>query len=118
MHRLGFASLAAAMLVAAAVLPLDAPPLALFACPFKTATGLPCLTCGCAHAFHFFVRGAFADAFLSSPLGFVLALACVVHLLLVVVRVPWPVLDARRWRWPALSLLALNWGFLVLRSRP
>src|SRR5438132_1407949 len=50
-HALGLAAVAAILLAAAVVLPLDAPPLSLFACPFRGATGLPCLSCGCTHSF-------------------------------------------------------------------
>ncbi len=118
-HALGFAGVAASLLAAALVLPLDAPPLSLLACPFRAATGLPCLTCGCTHAFHFFMRGQFADAVAASPLGAALALACAVHLLWTCARLfglPFAP-RARLPRWLLVSAVAANWIFLVLRSR-
>src|SRR5436309_1852186 len=52
-HALGLAGTALGLLCAAALLPLDAPPLSLLVCPIRAATGIPCLACGCTHAFHF-----------------------------------------------------------------
>ncbi len=123
MHALGLLAAAAALLAAAAVLPLDAPPLSLLFCPFRAATGLPCLACGCTHAFHFFVRGQFAAAILASPLGTLLALACAAHVVWTLLRLcglPWaPLLQPTRTvRWSAGILLAANWAFLALRSTP
>ena len=120
-HALGLAAVGAALLAAAAVLPLEAPPLSLFACPFRAATGLPCLACGCTHAFHFFVRGEMQSAFLSSPVGFLLALACAAHLLWTLLRLcglPYAPGFAvtRRVRWAALVALAANWAFLAVRA--
>jgi hypothetical protein len=122
-HALGLLAAAAALLAVAAVLPLDAPPLSLFFCPFRAATGLPCLACGCTHAFHFFVRGQFAAAVLASPLGTLLALACAAHLVWTLLRLcglPWaPSLQpTRAVRWSAGILLAANWAFVALRSAP
>jgi hypothetical protein len=95
-------------------------PLGIFACPFRAATGLPCLTCGCSHAFHFFVRGAFADSLRSSPLGFVLAFLCFAHLIWTLLRlcglpfVPRPFQPTQTMRFGAALLLALNWAFVAL----
>ena len=118
-HALGFAGVSALLLSAALVLPLDAPPLSLFGCPFRAATGLPCLTCGCTHAFSFFVHGRLADAAAASPLGALLALACAAHLLWTCARLAGlrvaPSLRAPRWL--LVSAVAANWLFLVLRSR-
>ena len=85
-HALGFAAVAAALLGAAAVLPLDRPPLSLFTCPWRDGTGWPCLFCGCSHAFAHFVRGEFVQAVLASPLGTGLALLCAAHLVLTALR--------------------------------
>lgn len=118
-HAFGLAAAGAALLAGALVLPLDAPPLSLFACPFRLATGLPCLACGCTHAFHFFVRGQLGAALLASPLGALLALACAVHLGWTVLRLcgfPWaPHLEPnRRLRFTAAAALAANWAFVAL----
>ena len=120
-HALGLAAAAAALLAGALVLPLDAPPLSLFPCPFRLATGLPCLACGCTHAFHFFVRGQLGAAFLASPLGALLALACAAHLLWTGLRLcglGWaPHLEpTRRLRLTAAAALAASWAFVALRS--
>lgn len=120
-HAFGLAAAAATLLAGAAVLPLEAPPLSLFACPFLLATGLPCLACGCTHAFHFFVRGQFGAALLASPLGALLALACAIHLCWTALRLcglRWaPRLEAtRRLRFAAAAVLAANWAFVALWS--
>src|SRR5205814_1298514 len=104
-HAIGLAAAAFALLAAAAVLPLDAP---FLFCPFRAATGLPCLTCGCTHAFHQFVRGELASAFMSSPLGTALALVCAFHLVWTLLRLcglPYtPALQpTRALRWTALG---------------
>jgi len=120
-HALGLAACGAALLGAAAALPIDAPPLSWFACPFRAFTGLPCLTCGCTHAFHFFVRLRFADAAFASPLGALLALLCFFHAAWTLLR-----LCGLRWalqievtrgarRAAALALFA-NWLFLAVRA--
>jgi len=118
LHALGLAAAAASLLAAAAVVPLDAP---FLFCPFRAATGLPCLTCGCTHAFHHLVRGQVAAAFASSPLGALLAMACAAHLLWTLLRLcglPYAlsVQPTRAIRWTAAGALAANWAFLVLRT--
>jgi hypothetical protein len=122
-HALGFAAVAAALLLAAAVLPLDRPPLSFFACPLKAATGWPCLFCGSTHAFAHFVRGEWLPALGQSPLGLVMALALSLHLLITLLRLsglplrlPAIALPPRL-RWIALGLLALNWVFVAARTR-
>ena len=123
MHALGFALLSLALLLAARVLPLDRPPLSLFACPLREATGWPCLFCGCTHAFAHAVRGEFVAAFLASPLGTVLAIAAVLHLLVTLarlagLRLALPELEvSARMRWAGLALLAINWAFVAARVR-
>ncbi len=118
-HALGFAGVAAALLGAALILPLDAPPLSWLTCPFRAATGLPCLSCGCTHAFSFFMHGRFADALAASPLGAALALAGAAHLLWTCARLaglPFAP-RARVPAWLIAAAVAANWMFLVLRSR-
>jgi hypothetical protein len=123
-HALGLAAVGAALLGAAAVLPLDAPPLSLLACPFRAATGWPCLTCGCTHAFAAFARLHFAAAVEASPLGTALALACAVHVAWTAFRLcgfrraPAPLALTPRVRAAALALLSANWIFLVLHRSP
>ncbi len=118
-HALGFAGVAASLLAAALVLPLDAPPLSLLFCPFRAMTGLPCLTCGCTHAFSYFMHGNLPGAVAASPLGAALALACAAHLLWTCARLaglPFAP-RARLPRWLLVCAVATNWVFLVLRSR-
>ena len=117
-HALGLAA-AGASLLAASFLPLGL--LGLFACPFHAATGVPCPTCGCTRAFHAFVHGDLTAAFLTSPLGTLLALVCALHLgwtLLRLAGLPWaPSIEpTRRVRWGTAALIAGNWAFLVVRG--
>jgi hypothetical protein len=122
-HALGLAAVGAALLLAARVLPLDAPPLSLFACPLKAATGWPCLFCGSTHAFAHFVRGEFAQAALASPLGALLALACALHAAITLLRlagapVPLPTAPSpRALQLGAIALLAASWMFVAARAR-
>ena len=122
-HALGFAAVAASLLGAAAVLPLDRPPLSLLACPLRAGTGWPCLFCGCTHAFAHFVRGELAASVLSSPLGAALALLCGLHLVLTAlrllglrVRIPEPRLSSSG-RIACAALLVANWAFVAARVR-
>ena len=122
-HALALAGLAASLLCAAAALPIDVPPLSLFACPLRAATGLPCLSCGFTHAFHFAVRGQIARAFAANPLGLALAIAATVHLAWTALRLfglPWAPRFSftQRWRWAAIAALAANWAFVALRGSP
>ena len=122
-HTLGFSAVALALLSAAAVLPLDAPPLSLLSCPLRAATGWPCLFCGATHAFHHFVRGDFAQALLASPLGALFAFACGLLLLVTAarlcgLRLELPSLPSpRRWRLCVVILLGVNWAFVAARIR-
>ena len=123
-HALGLAAAGFSLLVAAAVLPLDAPPLSLFACPFRAATSLPCLACGATHAFAAVARLRLTDAFLASPLGALLAVACAVHAAWTALRLcglrhaPASFAVTARVRFFAIALLAGNWLFLVLHGAP
>ena len=127
-HALGLAAAAAFLLASARLLPLDGPPLSWFACPFRAATGLPCLTCGCTHAFAAAVRLDVAAALAANPLGALLAFACAAHCAWTALRacgLRWspslPRLDragGRRLRICAAALLAANWAFVALRGAP
>ena len=123
LHATALAGIAVLLLAGAAALRLDAPPLSLFFCPFRAATGLPCPGCGCIHAFHFAVRGQLAAAFWCSPLGTLLALACAAHVLWTALRIaglPYApdVQLTGRVRWVAAATLAASWVFLALRNGP
>jgi hypothetical protein len=114
-HALGLAGTAAMLQSAAAVLPLG-----VFECPLRAATHIACPTCGCTRAFHWFVRGDFGAAVHASPLGALLALACVVHIAWTVLRVcglPYaprlsPLTPAVRAA--AVFAIALNWAYVAL----
>jgi Protein of unknown function (DUF2752) len=123
-HALGLAIAGASLLVAAAVFPLDAPPLSLFGCPLRAATGMPCLTCGCTHAFAAFARLHFVEAAGANPLGAALALACAVHAVWTALRlcglryVPAPFAVSPRMRLCVAVALAANWAFLIVHGAP
>jgi len=68
-HAIAISALHLSLLAIAGILPLDAPPLSLLACPFRAATGLPCLGCGCLHAFAAIAHLDLRAAFLANPLG-------------------------------------------------
>jgi hypothetical protein len=122
-HAVGLAAAALALLVAAAALPLDAPPLSWLSCPLRAATGWPCLFCGCTHAFAHAVRGEMAAAFASSPLGALLALGCAAHVAITALRLCGARIELPEPRWGraprmiAVALLAANWAFLAARAR-
>ena len=122
-HAAAFAAVAVLLLAAAAALPIDAPLLALFACPFRAATGWPCLGCGFTHAFQFVVRGQLGEALAASPLGTLLAVAGAAHAAWTALRfsgLPWaPAIDAgTRMRWACAVALAANWMFVAFRTHP
>jgi len=121
-HAVALACVAVSVLAAAAILPLDTPPLSLFACPFRAATGVPCLGCGAMHAFHHVARGELLAALSWSPLATLAAVAGAAHALWTALRlcglpfapkiVPTPAL-----RWAAAAALAANWVFVWLSGR-
>ena len=125
-HALGIALASLPVLLAAALLPLDAPPLSLFACPLRAATGVPCLSCGATHAFHFALRGQLVAALLANPLAALAALALALHCALTLLRlcglpfapaVPRPSpRSATLLRAGGLAALAANWLFVLLRD--
>jgi len=88
----------------------DAPSL----CLFKNLTDHPCPTCGSTRAVLALAKGQFTAAFSSNPLMTVLILAT--PLLLVLAR-----LSPGLWRrstpgWILLSLMALNWVYLLFAA--
>ena len=123
-HALGLAVASASLLLAAAALPLDQPPLSLLACPFRAATALPCLTCGCTHAFAAVARLHFVQAAPANPLGAAAAVAAAVHVVWTALRLcglryaPAPIALTPRLRLGAAAMLAANWGFLILHGAP
>lgn len=123
-HALGLAGTGALLLLAAAALPVDTPLLALFACPFRAATSLPCFGCGLTHAFQFAIRGQLAAAVSSSPLGALLAGAAAVHALWTALRLaglpyaPRIAPPGASWRWACALAVVANWIYLLLRNAP
>ncbi|TMA87132.1 MAG: DUF2752 domain-containing protein [Deltaproteobacteria bacterium] len=121
-HALAFAGVAILLLAAAAALPLDAPPLALLACPFRAATGLPCPGCGATRAFHYAVRGRFSEALSFSPLATLVAAACGAHAVWTALRLAGLPFAPRlentpRARWVAAIALLANWIFVSVQGR-
>jgi hypothetical protein len=113
-HALGLATVAAALLAAAAVVPLG-----IFECPLRAATGIACPTCGCTRAFHYFVRGDFGLSLRASPLGALAALACAVHIAWTLLRLagfpyaprlPQATTALRR---SAVVAIVLNWAYVA-----
>jgi hypothetical protein len=118
-HALALAGVAALLLAAGAFLSPDSPPLSLIGCPFRAATGIPCLGCGATHAFHFAARGQLVEAFFSSPLATLCALACAVHVAWTALRLAGVPFAPRMaitpaLRWTAAAALAANWLFVAL----
>jgi Protein of unknown function (DUF2752) len=125
-HALAFAAIGLASLAAAARLTLDWPGLALFACPLRAATSVPCPGCGATHAFVHLAHGRPWEAFYSSPLAAALALGLWLHAGLTLLRlcglrrallVGWPDQQLPRLRRAAALLLLCNWAFVVFVSR-
>jgi hypothetical protein len=121
-HALALAGVAASVLAGSALMPLDAPVLALLACPLRAATGFPCFGCGATHAFHFAVRGQLLLALSWSPLATLAAIAAAAHVAWTALRVfglPFaPRLEATpALRWTAAAALAANWVFVALSGR-
>jgi hypothetical protein len=125
-HALGLAAAAGALLAAGRLLPLQSPPLSLFVCPFRAATGWPCLTCGCTHAFAAVVHLDVVAALRANPLGAALALCCAAHLVWTALRcfgLRWApavprvgAASATRLRIVAAALLVANWAFVAARG--
>jgi hypothetical protein len=95
-------------------------------CAFKTITGLPCPTCGITRAVIALSRGDLDRALFMNPLAAVAGLAALAYLLyaaaVLALRLPRlrPVVtprDARLLRAGGVSLLALNWIWLIATGR-
>jgi Protein of unknown function (DUF2752) len=125
-HALGIAAAGALVLLAAAVLPLDAPPLSLLACPLRAATGIACPSCGATHAFHFVMHGDLGDALAANPLAALGALLLAAHCVLTALRLcglrftpslprPSPKISRLLRAGVVLAVLA-NWLFVALRG--
>jgi hypothetical protein len=125
-HALAWLLAGALSFAAARLLQLDRPPLSLYACPFRGATGWPCPSCGGTHAALYLARGELAAALLASPLVAVAALLFWAGALLQAARalglrrtvhLPRPSgASARSLRWGALAILFANWAFVALRQ--
>jgi hypothetical protein len=85
-HAIAISVLHLFALAAAGLLPLDAPPLSLLACPFRAATGLPCLGCGCLHAFAAVAHLDLHAALLANPLGSLVAIGGAVFAVVTALR--------------------------------
>jgi hypothetical protein len=110
-------------LLAAGVLPLDAPPLSLLACPFRAMTGLPCLGCGCLHAFAAVAHLDLAAALRANPLGALVAIGGICFAVGTALRLAGLALPLPRFpqgraalaRLAVLLAVAANWSFVALR---
>jgi hypothetical protein len=121
---LALAGAGALSFLAAASLRLDAPGLLLFACPFRAATGLPCLGCGATHAFVHLAHGRLLLAIAANPLWALVAASWWAFSLFTVARraglswtLAWPALSPRslrRLRFLLGALAFANWAFVAL----
>ena len=92
-------------------------------CPFLAVTGLPCVTCGATRSAIAFLHGDFVSAFRWNPLAFVAFCAVIafdLYAAIVLVGwttrlriVDWTVTEKNVTRILVLSLLALNWTYLL-----
>ena len=92
-------------------------------CPFFAVTGLPCVTCGATRSTIAFLHGDFLSALRWNPLAFVAFCALIVfdlYAAIVIVGrtarlriVDWTVTEKNLARVAVLSLLALNWIYLL-----
>ena len=92
-------------------------------CPFLAVTGLPCVTCGATRSAIAFLHGDFLSALRWNPLAFVALCGLVAFnlyaALVLVGRMPrlrivdWTVTEKNVARIVVISLLALNWIYLL-----
>ena len=92
-------------------------------CPFHATTGLPCVTCGATRSAIAFLHGDFPLALKWNPLAFVafcgLAAFDLYAAIVLLGRMPrlrlvgWTVAEKNAVRIAAVSLLALNWIYLL-----
>ncbi len=92
-------------------------------CPFLAITGLPCLTCGATRSAIAFLRGDFLSALRWNPLAFVAFCTLLAFDLYAVIvlagRMPrlrivdWTITEKNAARIAVISLLALNWIYLL-----
>jgi hypothetical protein len=92
-------------------------------CPFLAVTGLPCVTCGATRSAIAFLHGDFVSAFRWNPLAFVAFCAVIafdLYAAIVLVGwttrlriVDWTVTEKNVTRIVVLSLLVLNWTYLL-----
>jgi hypothetical protein len=92
-------------------------------CPFLAVTGLPCVTCGATRSTIAFLHGDFLSALRWNPLAFVAFCALVAFdfyaAIVFVGRTPrlrvvdWTVTEKNAARIVVISLLALNWIYLL-----
>jgi hypothetical protein len=92
-------------------------------CPFLAVTGLPCVTCGATRSTIAFLHGDFLSALRWNPLAFVAFCALIafdLYAAIVLVGrklrlriVDWTVTEKNVARIAVLSLLALNWIYLL-----
>jgi hypothetical protein len=92
-------------------------------CAFLAVTGLPCVTCGATRCAIAFLRGDFLSALRWNPLAFVAFCALIAFdlyaAIVVVGRLPrlrmvdWTAAEKSAVRIVAISLLALNWIYLL-----
>jgi hypothetical protein len=123
--QLAIALTGALSFAAAAKLDLADPRLQLFACPFRSLSGLPCFGCGATHAFVHLAHGELFLAITANPLWALFAALLWASALLQFARflgLRWtlglPPLEPliRRHRMPLFALAAANWAFVALRS--
>lgn len=91
-------------------------------CMWKALTGIPCVGCGGTRAVTMLLSGDWISAFRMNPgvaiLAFAVPAATAYSLLVLMLRLNPLRLPVWGWRPAALVLLAANWVYLLLVSRP